>query len=197
MDGRFLPRPAEDRKERRRKLGLPEELTEEEKQAEAAKAAEKAKSMTTKMGVAVKPVTGGLLAPPPVGGGRLTSMCHESTLSYSSHSLCGEVLLSPTAVEKLRGLLVDMKKKDGEDKAKLAWQTLLKYLGNVARAPDEDKFRTIKLSNEAFQKRVGSAHGGVEFLEGCGFQVGWGAEQVWGCSPKRSSVLKPSPLPHL
>ena len=47
----------EDRKERRRKLGLPEELTAEEKAAEAKRHAEKAKSMGTKMGVAVKPIS--------------------------------------------------------------------------------------------------------------------------------------------
>mmetsp|Transcript_34804 Transcript_34804/g.98671 ORF Transcript_34804/g.98671 Transcript_34804/m.98671 type:complete len:412 (-) Transcript_34804:245-1480(-) len=121
----------EDRRERRRKLGLPEELTEEEKAAEAAKAAEKAKASGTKMGVPIKPVS---------------------------------------AIDSLRTVLVDMKKTEGEERAKVAWGTLLKYLGNIAKNPNEDKFRSIKLANEAFQKRVGSVHGGVEFLLGCGFQ---------------------------
>lgn len=50
----------EDRRERRRKLGLPEELTEEEKAAEAAAAAQKAEAASKKKAafVTVKPVTG-------------------------------------------------------------------------------------------------------------------------------------------
>mmetsp|Transcript_44596 Transcript_44596/g.113972 ORF Transcript_44596/g.113972 Transcript_44596/m.113972 type:complete len:413 (-) Transcript_44596:13-1251(-) len=122
----------EDRKERRRKLGLPEKLTEEEKAAEAArKAAEAEKAAASRMGLPVKPVS---------------------------------------AMDKMRKLLVDMKKADGEERAKVAWQTLLKYLGNVVKNPDEVKFRAIKLSNEAFQRRVGSATGAIEFLTVCGFQ---------------------------
>lgn len=74
-------------------------------------------------------------------------------------------------MDKMRKLLVDMKKADGEERAKVAWQTLLKYLGNVVKNPDEVKFRAIKLSNEAFQRRVGSATGAIEFLTVCGFQA--------------------------
>jgi hypothetical protein len=48
----------EDRKERRRKLGLPEELTEEEKAREAEKARKKAEEEVTKRQVYVKPITG-------------------------------------------------------------------------------------------------------------------------------------------
>ena len=49
----------EDRRERRRKLGLPEELTEEEKAQEAAAAAQKAEAAKKKGSfVSVKPVSG-------------------------------------------------------------------------------------------------------------------------------------------
>lgn len=34
----------------------------------------------------------------------------------------------------------------------------------------EVKFRKIRLTNAAVQQRVASMHGGVEFLELCGFQ---------------------------
>lgn len=66
----------EDRRARRRKLGLPEELNEEEKAQEAAAAAQKAEA-TKKRGsfVTVKPVSGMLLR---------GAVCIE---------LCGEVLL--------------------------------------------------------------------------------------------------------
>ena len=46
----------EDRKERRRKLGLPEELTEAEKEAERARLAESAKAKPT-IGLPVKPIS--------------------------------------------------------------------------------------------------------------------------------------------
>ena len=52
----------EDRRARRRKLGLPEELTEEEKVQEAAAAAQKAEAAKKKNSfVSVKPVSGRLL----------------------------------------------------------------------------------------------------------------------------------------
>ena len=52
----------EDRRARRRKLGLPEELTEEEKAQEAAAAAQKAEAAKKKNSfVTVKPVSGRLL----------------------------------------------------------------------------------------------------------------------------------------
>ncbi len=44
--------------------------------------------------------------------------------------------------------------------------------GNVARAPEEDRFRRIPLGGAAFQSRVAVVPGAVEFLEACGFQVG-------------------------
>jgi hypothetical protein len=34
---------------------------------------------------------------------------------------------------------------------KRAFQTLLAYVGNVAKKPDEEKFRKIRLSNATFQ----------------------------------------------
>lgn len=36
--------------------------------------------------------------------------------------------------------------------------------------PNEEKFRKIRLNNPTFQDRVGGLHGGVEFLELCGFE---------------------------
>ena len=52
-----VPCAEEDRRARRRKLGLPEELNEEEKAAEAAKAAEKERAKAAAAFVPVKPVT--------------------------------------------------------------------------------------------------------------------------------------------
>ncbi|XP_058206793.1 uncharacterized protein LOC131320186 isoform X3 [Rhododendron vialii] len=61
--------------------------------------------------------------------------------------------------------------KDDGTKARRAFQTLLIYVGNVARNPDEEKFRKIRISNPAFQERVGNMKEGTEFLELCGFEI--------------------------
>ncbi|KAF6144318.1 hypothetical protein GIB67_024545 [Kingdonia uniflora] len=66
--------------------------------------------------------------------------------------------------------------KDDDAKVKRAFQTLFTYVGNVARSPDEEKFRKIRLNNPSFQERVGSLKGGVEFLEVCGFEKIEGGE---------------------
>ena len=37
---------------------------------------------------------------------------------------------------------------------KRAFQTLLTYIGNVAKSPDEEKFRKIRLTNATFQVKL-------------------------------------------
>ncbi|XP_004504346.1 uncharacterized protein [Cicer arietinum] len=77
-----------------------------------------------------------------------------------------------TKTEQMRECLRSLKQNHKEDDARVkrAFQTLLTYVGNVARNPDEEKFRKIRLSNPAFQERVGALKGGIEFLEICGFE---------------------------
>ncbi len=79
-------------------------------------------------------------------------------------------------IEKLRAKLVEIKKASPgqEEQFKAACGIMIKYLGNIARSPQEDKFRSIKLSNAAFQSRVACLPGSIEFLEMCGFTVGCG-----------------------
>ncbi|GAB4844083.1 hypothetical protein Ancab_014047 [Ancistrocladus abbreviatus] len=83
-----------------------------------------------------------------------------------------------TKAEQMRECLRSLKKhhKEEEPRVKRAFQTLLTYVGNVARNPDEEKFRKIRLSNQAFQDRVGGLKGGIEFLELCGFEKIEGGE---------------------
>lgn len=128
----------EDRIARRLKLGLPAELTEEERAKErereekkAAAAAEAAKKKA-EAGLVVKPVE---------------------------------------KIDALRKILVDIKKTHGEsnnDGVTTCFKTLLLYLGNVMKDPEQEKFRKIKLDNAAFLKRVAGVGGGA-FLEKCGF----------------------------
>lgn len=44
------------------------------------------------------------------------------------------------------------------------------YVKNVIKNPHEEKFRTIRLGNPAFQERVGNLEEGIRFLELCGFE---------------------------
>ncbi|XP_062023671.1 uncharacterized protein LOC133739869 isoform X2 [Rosa rugosa] len=60
--------------------------------------------------------------------------------------------------------------KDDDARVQRAFQTLLIYVGNVAKNPDQEKFRKIRLGNPSFLDRVGSLIGGIEFLELCGFE---------------------------
>lgn len=124
----------EDRRARRRRLGLPEELTEEEKAQEAAAAAQKAEAAKKKGSfVTVKPVS---------------------------------------VAEKLRAKLVEIKKAHPDNSAGVTtcFQTMQKYLANVYKDPSQDKFRNIRVSNPAFQQRVGAFAGSIEALELCGFK---------------------------
>lgn len=72
-----------------------------------------------------------------------------------------------TKAEQMRECLRSLKKnhKDEDARVKRAFQTLFTYAGNVVKNPDEEKFRKIRLSNQAFQDRVGGLKGGIEFLE--------------------------------
>ncbi|XP_027337098.1 UBX domain-containing protein 1-like [Abrus precatorius] len=75
-------------------------------------------------------------------------------------------------VEHLRECLRNLKRNHPSEHARVrrAFETLLVYVGNVAKNPQEEKYRKIRLSNPLFQDRVGSLNGGVEFLELCGFE---------------------------
>ncbi|KAL9411338.1 hypothetical protein AB3S75_045018 [Citrus x aurantiifolia] len=89
-----------------------------------------------------------------------------------------------TKVEQMRECLRSLKQnhKDDDAKVKRAFQTLLTYIGNVAKNPNEEKFRKIRLSNQTFQDRVGALKGGLEFLELCGFEKIEGVEVVFSAA---------------
>eukprot|EP00742_Colponemidia_sp_Colp-10_P001520 GILJ01001631.1.p1 GENE.GILJ01001631.1~~GILJ01001631.1.p1 ORF type:complete len:446 (+),score=90.43 GILJ01001631.1:48-1340(+) len=53
--------------------------------------------------------------------------------------------------------------------AKTALTTMRLYVKNVVDHPDEEKYRKIRVTNEAFQTRVGKVNGGIDFLKAVGF----------------------------
>ncbi|XP_016551003.1 UBX domain-containing protein 1 isoform X2 [Capsicum annuum] len=86
-----------------------------------------------------------------------------------------------TKAERMRECLRTLKQahKDDDAKVKTAFNTLLTYAKNVATNPNEEKFRKIRLSNAAFQDRIGKLQGGIEFLEHCGFEKIEGGEFLY------------------
>ncbi|KAK4845861.1 hypothetical protein QYF36_009942 [Acer negundo] len=81
-------------------------------------------------------------------------------------------VLSVTKAEHMRECLRSLKRnhKGDDARVKRAFQTLLIYVGNVIKNPNEEKFRKIRVGNLLFQDRVGSMKEGIEFLELCGFE---------------------------
>ncbi|KAK4270208.1 hypothetical protein QN277_023274 [Acacia crassicarpa] len=77
-----------------------------------------------------------------------------------------------TKVDLLTECLRSLKRNHQDEHARVrrAFETLLIYVGNVVKNPNQEKYRKIRLSNPLFQERVGSLIGGVEFLELCGFE---------------------------
>ncbi|XP_028765265.1 UBX domain-containing protein 1-A-like isoform X2 [Neltuma alba] len=77
-----------------------------------------------------------------------------------------------TKVELFRECLRSLKLNHQDEQARVrrAFETLLIYVGNVVKNPNQEKYRKIRFSNPLFQDRVGSLIGGVEFLELCGFE---------------------------
>lgn len=95
-------------------------------------------------------------------------------------------MLTASVIEKVRSALSEMKRgaPGGEAAWKSAATTLLKYLGNVAATPDEERFRRINTTNAAFVSRIAAVPGALEVLRLVGFQVcgaRWAqGRQHWG-----------------
>ncbi|KAJ6403766.1 hypothetical protein OIU84_012049 [Salix udensis] len=100
------------------------------------------------------------------------SASHTATIP-SAHDKKNYVsVTSVSKAEQLRECLRTLKRshKDDEGAVKSAFQTLLVYVGNVAKNPDSENFRKIRVGNPLFQNKVGRLRGGIEFLELCGFE---------------------------
>lgn len=81
-----------------------------------------------------------------------------------------------TGTAKTKELMMDCLRslkrnhKDNDTKVRRAFQTLLVYVRNVVKNPEEEKIRKVRISNPAFQERLGNMKEGTEFLELCGFE---------------------------
>uniref|UniRef100_M1CJX4 Ubiquitin-associated /TS-N domain-containing protein n=1 Tax=Solanum tuberosum TaxID=4113 RepID=M1CJX4_SOLTU len=93
----------------------------------------------------------------------------KNPLKVDSAMLSGNLITKKEVLmECLRSLRRQHKEEDM--KVQRAFKTLLVYVRNIVSNPDDGKFRKIRLSNPAFQARVGLFKEGVQFLELCGFE---------------------------
>lgn len=55
--------------------------------------------------------------------------------------------------------------------SRVAVVTLMKIMTNILSNPDNDKMKSIRLANAAFERNVGRHRGGIEFLVASGFEL--------------------------
>ena len=93
----------------------------------------------------------------------------DKAFKSRNESMNRPVIRSVSVAEKLRALLVSIKKTKEADASATAFKTLNTLCGNVGKAPQNEKFRRINLYNPAINSRCGSIPEAVSFLEICGF----------------------------
>lgn len=57
-----------------------------------------------------------------------------------------------------------------KEKVKACIDLICRYLDNICKNPEEEKYRKVKQSNKIFQERVVPIKGATEFLLACGFE---------------------------
>jgi hypothetical protein len=89
--------------------------------------------------------------------------------------------------DRLKAALESMKSALSPGDFTIAVQTLLKFLSNIMNSPMEERFRTIRVNNDLFQRRLASKPGGTDALKAIGFQLIRTPDNV-----PASSELKPN-----
>ena len=69
----------------------------------------------------------------------------------------------------MRAAIAGIRSSNPPDVGATALRTIGTIVGNIIRDPHEAKYRTLKRSNAAFDRRVGSVPGAAAFLRSCGF----------------------------
>ena len=64
-----------------------------------------------------------------------------------------------------------------------ASETLFKILQNIAKHPDEPKYRSLARSSAAFTSKLANAKGAVRFLKAVGFEEEGGSGELREVSP--------------
>jgi hypothetical protein len=95
-------------------------------------------------------------------------------------------VIASAGSQTLRQALATLKASNSSETYLTAVTTLQKILSNIASNPMEDKYRKVKKSNAAFNKRLGALIGGSN----CMYAVGFVSDQVDG---EDAYVMHPSP----
>jgi hypothetical protein len=80
-------------------------------------------------------------------------------------SMCGLELVAH-GIKTVKTLYIESR---APGVAKTCFKTAGIFLSNILKNPGEDKYKSIKLSNNAFHTRVGKINGGLAILKGAGF----------------------------
>lgn len=106
-----------------------------------------------------------------------------STVSTPSMPVAAPTPAAPSGPVTLQSSLAKIKSNHPAADYKTAVTTLTKLLSNVINNPMEEKYRKVKKSNAAFQKRLGSMTGADEAITSIGFKT-VGEEYVLTPSPE-------------
>jgi len=159
---RIAEKLAEDKAERRRKLGLPE-LTPDELAAEAAKAAA-AKAAAADEAKAARGAAGAAAAAQRAKSGGIAEKLRAELVALKRSAL--------GRAEGGAGGGAEADAPEGEARAKAAFALLLQVVGNVATAPGEAKYRSLKLSGAAVTTKLAPFPASLRFLG----LLGWGQD---------------------
>ncbi|KAL9813654.1 putative UBA-like superfamily, Ubiquitin-associated domain, PUB domain, PUB-like domain superfamily [Arabidopsis thaliana] len=92
------------------------------------------------------------------------------------------VMSSPSVVskaEEMRECLRSLRRNHKDEDPRITrrvFETLLTIVRNVAKKPDEERYRRTRLTNRLFHERIGRYKEGIEFMELCGFKREEGSE---------------------
>ena len=100
----------------------------------------------------------------------LQNVSEQSSIAYwAEHcSRPHQLVADNTQDLELSALLLHTASTD-PDKLALCIKTLITYIGNLESNPADVKYRRIRVGNKAFQERVASLTGGLEFIAAAGF----------------------------
>ncbi|KAL1198880.1 hypothetical protein V5N11_008500 [Cardamine amara subsp. amara] len=100
-------------------------------------------------------------------------------LDTNVHKILRSVMSPPSKAEEMRECLRSLRRNHKDEDPRIirrAFETLLMIVRNVAKKPDEEKYRRIRLTNRLFQERVRRFKEGIEFMKLCGFKRDQGSE---------------------
>jgi hypothetical protein len=76
-----------------------------------------------------------------------------------------------------------------QEVGRVAVSTVQKMLHNLHSSPGEQKLRSIRVSNKAFQSKVAAVPGGVELLLAAGYAYSGGGDPVASSGAERQAAL--------